>query len=302
MNPEMMHQSAPITPPFIVLFVLYFAGLVFYLLYAVLGLRWARPLATSTVTLAAIVSLGDLAWRGIEAHRSPTATLTEFTLIMLFSVMALFFIADQLLIRRGTDLAFAGIVLSALSFCVLAFLVFAGLNVGRPGPQTIQPVLISSWRTIHVASAGPGYGGIFLSFAFGLLYLMRIWFKLPEPNPATLPSKRTIADRIPSSESLGRLCYLSVAFAFPFLTILNITGAMWAKSSWGRYWGWDPKEVWGLVTWIIYALYLHMHLVREWRGSKAAWIAVIGFLAMLITLAGVSYLPANSLHKYSITK
>jgi len=283
------------------LFFIYAAGLLAYLAYVGSGMRGLRTAATIVGFCAAVVSLADLVLRGIASGRIPTVTLPEFTLLMLFSLVVIFLVMDWRAFRRGTDLALIGAVLMGVSFALLIFLFF-GLKVGRETVQPMPPILKSYWRTIHVFSAGPGYGGVIIAFALGLLYLIRVRLKLPEPaKKGGKAEGSTLASRIPSPDTLDRLCYLSVAFSFPFLTLLNVTGAIWAVVSWNRYWQWDPKEVWSLVTWLVFAIYLHMRLRMEWRGSKLAWVAVIGFGAMLFTLLGVNYLPQfqGSLHSYA---
>ena len=100
----------------------------------------------------------------------------------------------------------------------------------------------------------------------------------------------------PAIGVLDDLIYQSVIFGFFFLSIGIITGAVWANTAWGRYWGWDPKETWSLITWFIYAILLHARLVRGWQGKTIAWISVIGFAAVIFTYFGVNLLPG--LHSY----
>ena len=97
---------------------------------------------------------------------------------------------------------------------------------------------------------------------------------------------------------LDLLNYRVISLGFLFLTLVIITGAIWAQKAWGRYWTWDPKETWSLITWLIYALYLHMRISRGWKGKKAAWFAVIGFLCVVFTYIGVNtWIP--SIHSYA---
>jgi len=103
-------------------------------------------------------------------------------------------------------------------------------------------------------------------------------------------------DAIPQEDTLDHIGYRAIAFAFPFLTLINITGMVWAHIAWGRYWGWDPKETWSAITWFFYLIYLHARLVAGWRGLWAAWFAAIGFVVILFTFLGVNYL--GGLHAY----
>ena len=111
---------------------------------------------------------------------------------------------------------------------------------------------------------------------------------------------RTISPGIvshPSLKVLDDLNYHSLIFGFPLLTLGIMTGAVWAEYAWGRYWAWDPKETWSLVTWFLYAALLHQRLTVGWRGRRAAIMAIVGFLAVMFTFLGVSYLLPG-LHSY----
>jgi len=287
------------------LFFLYAGGLLAYLGYVASGLPAVRKAATIIAVLAALASLTDLVLRGVASQRLPTASLFEYSLLMIFFAIPAFLAIDWRSSRRGTDLALIGAFLMGLCLLLLLFL-FYGLKVGRQTAEPMPPILESYWRTIHVLAGAASYGGILLAFGFALLYLIRLKFR-----PADTGGKAAIRSRgnwltrtIPGADTLDHLCYLSVAFSFPFLTLLNVTGAIWAAVSWNRYWGWDPKEVWGLITWLIYAIYLHARLRMEWRGRRIAWIAVIGFGVMIFTFLGVNYLPQfeGSLHSYASGK
>jgi cytochrome c-type biogenesis protein CcsB len=103
--------------------------------------------------------------------------------------------------------------------------------------------------------------------------------------------------RLPEKELLQRVVYKTVAFGFPFLTLGIVTGSYWASQAWGRYWGWDDKEVASLITWLVFGAYLHVRLVPKWRGPWITWIAVVGFWCVLFTYFGVNYL-SSGLHSY----
>lgn len=140
----------------------------------------------------------------------------------------------------------------------------------------LMPALKSNWLTIHVLTCFVGYAALTVGFVASL---------------ALLFSKT-------DNERLDIISYKMIAFGFLFLTLGIITGAVWANSAWGTYWSWDPKETWSLITWIVYAIYLHLRLRRGFRGKKAAWLSVTGFLAMIFTYFGVNYL-LSGLHSYA---
>jgi cytochrome c-type biogenesis protein CcsB len=101
----------------------------------------------------------------------------------------------------------------------------------------------------------------------------------------------------PSTEKLQTFTSRIIAFAFPLWTFAVIAGAIWAENAWGRYWGWDPKETWAFITWVVYAAYLHARSTAGWRGNRASWIAILGLVTFLINYFGVNIF-VNSLHSY----
>src|ERR1700686_2932933 len=125
-------------------------------------------------------------------------------------------------------------------------------------------------------------GGIFVS----LLYLLLLW------------RREDLERMLPSVEQLDRITYKTIAIAFPLLTLMIAAGAYWANRTWGSYWSWDPKETWAAITWLVYALYLHMRITRGWRGRRAAYFAIAGFAVVMFTFFGVTYLLPG-LHAYA---
>jgi cytochrome c-type biogenesis protein CcsB len=125
-------------------------------------------------------------------------------------------------------------------------------------------------------------GGIFIS----LLYLLLLW-------------RRPDLERmLPSNDKLDRYTYKTIRIAFPLLTLMIAAGAYWANQTWGSYWNWDPKETWAAITWLVYAGYLHMRITRGWRGRRAAYFAILGFVVVMFTFFGVTYLLPG-LHAYA---
>jgi cytochrome c-type biogenesis protein CcsB len=124
--------------------------------------------------------------------------------------------------------------------------------------------------------------GIFSS----LLYLLLLW-------------RRPDLERLlPTAEALDRITYKTICIAFPLLTLMIAAGAYWANRTWGSYWSWDPKETWAAITWLVYAGYLHMRITRGWRGRRAAYFAILGFVVVMFTFFGVTYLLPG-LHAYA---
>jgi len=162
----------------------------------------------------------------------------------------------------------------------IALLIFASTLSSKPVP--LVPALQQSYLlSAHVASAIIAYGTFTIGFASAVLYLVQ--------KPREL-------SWMPSPDILDNMSYHAVVIGFPFLTLLIVLGAVWADIAWGRYWGWDPKETASLITWLLYASYLHARIIRGWRGSKTAILLIIGFAAVIFTFFG-NYI-FSGLHSY----
>jgi cytochrome c-type biogenesis protein CcsB len=107
-----------------------------------------------------------------------------------------------------------------------------------------------------------------------------------------------LLELLPPSRTLDLLAYRTAAFGFPIWTFAIIAGAIWAQSAWGRYWGWDPKETWSFIVWVVFAAYLHARATAGWRGRRAAWISLVGFAAMLFNFYVVNTWVVG-LHSYA---
>ena len=153
--------------------------------------------------------------------------------------------------------------------------------------QPLMPALQSNWLTVHVVTCFIGYAAFAVAFGLGVMYLVK---------RGNGDGEGLVSSRIPHRRILDELNHQMVMFGFLFLSAGIISGAVWANSAWGRYWGWDPKETWSMITWLIYATILHARLMRGWSGKPIAVFSMIGFVSVLITYFGVNYLPG--LHSY----
>ena len=149
----------------------------------------------------------------------------------------------------------------------------------------LAPALQSYWMSIHVPVMFLSYAAFANAFALGMAYLIQ---------QRQIKSKRPseLSYQLPPLEDIDRLIYAIIAVAFPVLTLGVMLGARWAYDAWGRYWGWDPKETWALITWLVYLVYLHMRLMVGWRGRKSVYLSMAGFVVVLFTYVGVNYLSA----------
>ncbi len=167
-------------------------------------------------------------------------------------------------------------------FACLASLVFMGLASLPSVDKNIQPLipaLQSNWLHVHVFTCFIAYAAFAISALCGMFYLF------------------TAPGIIPPKETLEEINYRSVVVGFPTLTAGILTGAVWAHYAWGSYWSWDPKETWSLITWIIYALFLHARFTRGWKGRKIAVLSIIGFVSVIFTYFGVNFI-LTGLHSY----
>ena len=156
--------------------------------------------------------------------------------------------------------------------------------------EPLIPALQSNWLTYHVMTCFLGYAAFAVSFGASVAYLMK--------NKEAPPTTEEDSGSLPALEMLDELIYKANAVGFLLLGIGIITGAVWANYAWGSYWSWDPKETWSLITWLIYAAFLHARLTRGWRGRRTAILSIIGFCGVLFTFFGVNYV-LSGLHSYA---
>jgi len=209
--------------------------------------------------------------RAVITGHGPFSNMYEFSIAFAWGIvaMSLFF-----LWRYRTQ-----IVNTIGSLVALALLIFANTLPSKPVP--LVPALQQSFLlSAHVAAAMIAYGAFTMGFGAAILYLIR--------------SRRAASTS--KLEVLDDMSYLAVKIGFPFMTLLIVLGAFWADIAWGSYWSWDPKETASLVTWLLFAGYLHARLMRGWQGRRAALILIIGFAAVLFTFFG-NYI-FSGLHSY----
>ena len=174
---------------------------------------------------------------------------------------------------------------------ILVFIMLIIAAIASRAFQPLAPALQSLWLPVHAGVSVMAYGFLALAFCGGLMYLLQ---------ERELKSKRFgfFYSRLPSLESLDQLNSHCLTIGFVFLTLGIITGSAWARQAWGTYWQWDPKETWSLITWFLYAAQIHQRLTKGWRGKRAAVMAIVGFLAVLFTLWGVTFL-LGGVHSYA---
>lgn len=242
-------------------------------------------LATWVALLGLIGNTAGIIMRWVESYRmgighAPLSNLYESLVFFAWTITLLYLFIER---RYGNR------VIGAFTM-PLAFLAMAYASLSPNISDRIQPLLPalkSNWLIAHVITCFIGYAAFAVAFGLSIMYLIR----QREPD-----SKGSLLDRFPKPIVIDDLTHQMIVFGFLFLSVGIISGAVWANSAWGRYWGWDPKETWSLITWFIYATLLHAKLMRGWHGRRIAYLSVIGFAAVLFTYFGVNLLPG--LHSY----
>ncbi|NDU72533.1 c-type cytochrome biogenesis protein CcsB [Actinomadura sp. DSM 109109] len=228
--------------------------------------------------------LGVLVTRGLAANRWPWGNMYEFLTAISFAAVTAFMV-----VMFRYKARFLG------AFVMAAAVVALGVaNIwlyDSVGPVT--PALNSYWIAIHVTAAIVATGAFTVAGAATVLYLLK---ERAESRGGAAAGG--VLARVPSAEVLDRLSMRITMFSFPIWTAAIIMGAIWADQAWGRYWGWDPKEIWSFVTWIIYAAYLHARATAGWKGRRAAILSLVAFAALLFNFFGVNYM-FSGLHSYA---
>jgi cytochrome c-type biogenesis protein CcsB len=199
----------------------------------------------------------------------------------------IFFAATIVVIYLIVEKKYGNRIIGAFS-TPTAFLAMAYASLSPNISDRIQPLLPalkSNWLIAHVVTCFIGYGAFAIAFGVGVMYLIK-----------GRENGNALHIDFPETRTLDELIHQLVMLGFLFLSIGIITGAVWANSAWGRYWGWDPKETWSLITWFVYATLLHARLMRGWHGKRIAFLSIAGFMAVLFTYFGVNLLPG--LHSY----
>jgi cytochrome c-type biogenesis protein CcsB len=260
---------------------LYGLGAVGYLVYLATQREAAARLGRLATGLGLLVQTGFFLARWAASGYFPITNLFESLNFFAWAVVVSFVVLQ---VRLPAPVL--GAIVVPIAFLLSAFSLTLDATVAP-----LLPALQSRWLYVHTTLAFLGDAFFVVAFAGGVLYLVQ---------ERQLKSKRTggFYHRLPSLDLLDRVNYRSLTIGFPLLTLGIITGAVWAENAWGSYWQWDPKETWSLITWFIYAALVHARLTVGWRGRKAAWLSIAGFVAVLFTFLGVNLL-LGGLHSYA---
>ena len=241
----------------------------------------------SLTVLAAALHLFATVTRGIVADRVPWANMYEFAMTGTLLIVAVYLIV---LIR--VDLRFLGTFVTGLVLVLLGVAAVSFYVEVAPLPPALQ----SAWLVIHVFVASLGTG--FFALGFALSFVQLLQFRRESLLADSRPLRLRFLATLPSSATLENLAYRVNIIGFILWTFTLMAGSVWAEQAWGRYWGWDTKEVWTFIIWVIYAGYIHARATRGWRGSRSAWLSIVGFAAVMFNF-GIVNVFFKGLHAYS---
>ena len=245
------------------------------------GPRYVRA-AMALTMLAWLLHVTGAVLRGIAASRVPWANMYEFTLTATAIIVGVF-----LAVQVWQRLAFLGAFITGFALIALGIATVNFYVTVVPLPPALQ----SPWLVIHVFVATLGTGFFALGAGLSIVQLLQGRREARGTGPRFLAT-------LPTADRLETLAYRLNVIGFVFWTFTLIAGAIWAERAWGRYWGWDTKEVWTFIIWVIFAGYIHARATRGWRGARSAWLAIIGFAAVLFNFTIVN-LFFKGLHAYS---
>jgi cytochrome c-type biogenesis protein CcsB len=246
----------------------------------------AGNMAFSVLMVAVVLHVASIVLRGFATHRFPLGNMYEFVTMATAAaaVVGMTFLREQ---RYRSMWVF-------LLVPILILMFLAGTLLYADAAPVV-PALKSFWLPIHVTIVSVGSGVFLVSGIASLLFLYRL--RQPEGQESD-NILGTIARRLPDARTLDRLAYKTTIIGFPLFGAGVILGAIWAEAAWGRFWGWDPKETCSFIAWVLYAAYLHARATSGWRDTKAAWINVAGFVAMLFNLFIIN-MVISGLHSYA---
>lgn len=249
----------------------------FFVFFALKNYKMSK-VAKIFFTIAFVFHTLALITRGIAASRLPMTNQYEFASSFAWGIGLCY-----LVFLYKFKFNALGIFVSPIIITIIGYAAMQNKEV-----KSLMPALQSNWLAIHVSTAIIAYGAFGVACAISLMFVLKDKYQ----------NNEFWEINVPSYEKLDMIAYKAVSLGFMFLTFCIITGAIWAEQAWGAYWSWDPKETWALITWIIYAIYLHLRINKGWKGKQAAMFAIVGFICVIFTYIGVNTLLPG-IHSYA---
>lgn len=264
---------------FLTAFFFYIAAAFFYFFFLFTRKEQSAKTAYKLAFAGLLIHSAALIWRTFESGHAPLTNMYEsLSFLAWASILAYVIIEGMFKIGKAGPY---------LMLIVIGLMALASSPLMPKEATPLIPALQSYWLWLHVSVTLLGEAFFAIAFVTSLMYLF-----------ADSKQKKGLKSGL-SAEKLDSVSYKCIAIGFPLFTLGGLVfGMVWAYEAWGSYWSWDPKEVWSLITWFVYALYLHTRMVMGWKGRRSAFIAILGFLAALFTYFGVNYL-LSGLHSYT---
>ncbi|MFC9762692.1 c-type cytochrome biogenesis protein CcsB [Rhodococcus jostii] len=243
-------------------------------------------MGAAVLVVGTVLIFASIVLRGFATERFPLGNMYEFVTMACAAALV---VGLTLLSKQAYRSMWVFLLVPVL------ILMFLAATVLYADAAPVVPALRSYWLPIHVTIVSVGSGVFLVSGIASLLFLLRMRYPRGEEGTGVFAR---IAERLPDAQTLDRLAYKTTIIGFPLFGAGVILGAIWAEAAWGRFWGWDPKETVSFIAWVIYAAYLHARATSGWRDTKAAWINVAGFVAMLFNLFIIN-MVVSGLHSYA---
>lgn len=276
----------------------------FVVLFGLMLWAWLQPLIPSLQQKTNVTTIGMwivnlllasvLLIRWLTAGHFPLSNLYESLIFLAWA-----FTSMHLVCASFIQLPFLAAITAPTTLLTFTFATFS-LPKEMQKASALVPALQSNWLMMHVSIMILSYAALLFGSLFALVFLLvpnTLKFQAAETVSSDLSRQVTSSHLSKLGQTLDNCSYRILGFGFPLLTMGILSGAVWANEAWGSYWSWDPKETWALITWLVFAIYLHARLTRGWIGTKPAIIAACGFVTVWVCYLGVNLL-GSGLHSY----
>jgi len=285
--------------PIIACFCLFFAMLSYWISLSIPKNEISFKIGKIAIIISNFLFIFTLLGRWIGEGYFPLSNLYESLIFLSWGISTI-----HLIVEYKTKSRIIGAISSPILFFISGFSSLT-LPIDMQKALPLVPSLQSNWLMMHVSMMMISYAILIVGSLLSILYLAFNFFNnrktqniVESTISGTLSTANTLeVSQLSLLQTIDTWSYRIIGLGFPFLTIGIISGAVWANEAWGSYWSWDPKETWALITWIIFAIYLHSRLLKGWQGEKAATIGSCGFFVIWICYLGVNFL-GKGLHSY----
>jgi cytochrome c-type biogenesis protein CcsB len=284
--------------PVIACFSLFFGMIMYWVSLTISKNNLIFTLSRVIVLFSNLLFGATLLFRWIGEGYFPLSNLYESLIFLSWTISFI-----QLIVEQKTQSRLIGALSTPLVFFISGFSSLT-LPVEMQKALPLVPSLQSNWLMMHVSMMMISYATLIVGSLFSILYLAFAYFNKEQTKVSVQSVTLNTSESLVTNSSKDSLLqtvdiwsYRIIGLGFPFLTIGIISGAVWANEAWGSYWSWDPKETWALITWLVFAVYLHSRLLKGWQGQKAAFLGSCGFFVIWICYLGVNFL-GKGLHSY----